>query len=159
MTIIINFVKSTSCAPRNMEKSTIWKKSSPPRLTPVKGSFLKKSITHPSRHDQVVVPRIILDHAKLTHRYLLNIEEPPTCKSCNTSLTVQRVVTHWKKYFRGRQHSVKSPLGRILKKAEITQNLLHYLKQIPNLWSLITRTVVDTALNNEQKETHEGNEE
>ena len=45
-----------------------------------------------SRFDSVLLNRLRIGHSRLTHSYLLCGDDPPTCQSCGTPLTVKHIL-------------------------------------------------------------------
>jgi len=45
-----------------------------------------------SRYDSVVLNRLRIGHSRLTHSYLLNDDDSPTCQSCGIPLTVKHIL-------------------------------------------------------------------
>lgn len=60
-----------------------------------------------SRTEQVISTRVLLEHTKLTHGYLLSREEPPVCNTCCQQLTIRHIIIDCKKF----QHERQAFLG------------------------------------------------
>jgi len=65
-----------------------------------------------TRKDQTILNRLFIDQTPLTHSYLLNKEQPPTCDHCKCLLTVEHILTKCtvykqirEKYYQHSQHS------------------------------------------------------
>ena len=50
------------------------------------------SVTHPSRHDAVILRRLGIGHTRVTHKYLLSSDSQPLCDECKCSLTVKHIL-------------------------------------------------------------------
>ena len=56
------------------------------------------SSLHKNRHWEVVLARLRLGHTRLTHRYLMEHDQPPVCEVCNSNLTVEHILIFCEKY-------------------------------------------------------------
>lgn len=75
------------------------------------------------------------------HRYLLKLEEPPICESCNTPLTVEHIIIHCRKYLREKQQrNIKASQQNTLKEIKTTQNLLLTLSNALSIYKLNYKT-------------------
>jgi len=45
-----------------------------------------------SHYDSVLLNRLRIGHSRLTHSYLLSVDDPPTCHSCGIPLTVKHIL-------------------------------------------------------------------
>ena len=65
----------------------------------VKNDFYKNVIPPTlKRRDQVVISRIIIGHAKITHKYILTKEDQPLCERCKTTLTIDHLILQCELY-------------------------------------------------------------
>ncbi|GBN03084.1 hypothetical protein AVEN_208852-1 [Araneus ventricosus] len=89
-------------------------------------------VTKLNRRCDVVLTRLRIGLARLTHKYLLSAESPPTCSHCGDILTVKRILTDCVavnrrrlRYFRSSSFDLSFLLGQIPH-----FNLFMYLKDI-----------------------------
>ncbi|GBN65475.1 hypothetical protein AVEN_91608-1 [Araneus ventricosus] len=89
-------------------------------------------ITKLNRRCDVVLTRLRIGHTRLTHKYLLFAESPPTCSHCGDILTVKHILTDCVavnrrrlRYFRSSSFDLSFLLGQIPH-----FNLFMYLKDI-----------------------------
>jgi len=45
-----------------------------------------------SRYDSVLLNRLRIGHSRLTHSYLLSVDDSPTCQSCGIPFTVKYIL-------------------------------------------------------------------
>ena len=45
-----------------------------------------------SRHEAVIINRLLLGHCRLTHSYLMSGDDQPVCESCRLPLTVKHIL-------------------------------------------------------------------
>lgn len=69
------------------------------------------------RQYQKCLTRLRIGHTRLTHQYLFDRSDPPTCEQCNERLTVEHILLYCKKYhaFRkiiGINNSIRTVLAR-----------------------------------------------
>jgi len=68
-----------------------WDGCSANKLHSVKPNLGYCSITHLSRRDAVILRRLCIGHARVTHKYLLSGDSQPLCDECKCSLTVKHI--------------------------------------------------------------------
>ena len=66
-------------------------------------------------NDQTILNRLFIGHTPLTHSYLFNKEQPPSCDHCKCLLTVEHILTKYTAYKQVRekyhQHSQLSHIS------------------------------------------------
>ncbi|GBN21182.1 hypothetical protein AVEN_28836-1 [Araneus ventricosus] len=89
-------------------------------------------VTKLNRRCDVVLTRLRIGHTRLTHKYLLFAESPPTCSHCGDILTVKHILTdcvavnrHRLRYFCSSSFDLSFLFGQIPH-----FNLFMYLKDI-----------------------------
>lgn len=89
-----------------------WTSTSNNKLREVKHSVKPyKRAVGTTRKESVILARLRIGHTLLTHKYLLDKEDPPVCRFCNSHLTVKHIFVDC------------IELGRERKKAGLTDNL------------------------------------
>ena len=83
-----------------------------------------------TRIDQTILSRLFIGHTPLTHSYLLNKEQPPTCDHCKCLLTVEHILTKCTVHKQVRENYYQhSPLSHIFINA-FKQYICNFLNEI-----------------------------
>ncbi|XP_058827768.1 uncharacterized protein LOC131687689 [Topomyia yanbarensis] len=83
---------------RNITKRTVWKwqeqwqSTTNNKLCEVKNAVTPYIATGKTRRENVVLTRLRIGHTSLTHKFLLERDEPPKCRVCNERLTVKHII-------------------------------------------------------------------
>lgn len=92
----------------------------------------KNKVTFLKRKDLCTLRRLRIGHTSLTHRHLLNKENPPVCETCNIAVTVKHVLVDCPGYKQERnRHQLDNCLVDLLKMSQDkVHRLLQFLKDI-----------------------------
>lgn len=84
------------------------------------------------RSEQVIITRIRIGHTRLTHSYLFQRTDPPSCEHCGRPLTVEHIIIECIKYNQARtRYSIPATLEEALEnKMNTLTNVLKFLKDI-----------------------------
>lgn len=83
-----------------------------------------------NKKDQTIWTRCRIGHTKLTHQHLLKGEPPPTCDTCNKTITVKHIILECDKY---KDTRIKQNISHDLQTAlnpKNTSKLMTFLKDI-----------------------------
>lgn len=81
-----------------------------------------------SRRDLAILRRLRIGHTALTHSYILNSENPPTCNDCHVLLSVKHILTECKCYEAQRKLHNLQDFKELLSNPNHFQNLIDFLK-------------------------------
>jgi hypothetical protein len=95
---------------RNVDKYCIqlwdsdWRQVTENKLREIKHSVKPRpKSNYSNRKEEVIMNRLRIGHTRITHGYLMEKTEPPTCRSCNSFITVKHIIIHCKIFTEARK--------------------------------------------------------
>ena len=95
---------------------------------------------HSSRQKERILARIRIGHTRVTHLHLILRTEPPSCDTCNTSITITHLLNDCREYAHHRASIYGTPQYKVyetLADYPIRIRQLFYFLRITGLFSLI----------------------
>ena len=75
--------------------------------------------------------RLRIGHTYITHKYILQGDEPPICDICSTPLTVEHILVKCDKYTEKRRlHRIPNEIEKALNEDADVDNIMAFLKDI-----------------------------
>ena len=90
---LVNFAVLFYAQKVKVTKSAVWNCCAGNKLhaiRPTVGGYKQKTCL--SRHDSVLLNRLLIGHTRLTHSYLLSGDDIPECGTCQCPLTVKHIL-------------------------------------------------------------------
>ena len=83
-----------------------------------------------NRKEEVILTRLHIGHSKLTHSYLLQGDEKPTCIPCQTTLSIKHILTECIDFLPTRKKYYKVCNMKELFENVNTNKIMFYLKKV-----------------------------
>ena len=93
---------------------------------------------HSNRRYEKVLSRLRIGHSKLTHKFLLERDDPPRCDHCQCILTIEHILVECQRYRSQRRehHLDNMEIGNILGNEIDVENVMSFLKDISIFYDL-----------------------
>ena len=107
-----------------------WNKETENKLFKIRPKLKKRTSSHLSRRECVVITRLTIGHTKLTHQHLVLGEESPICIGCNCQLTIKHILIECKDYQEIRSKYYRSENLKALLNTIETKKIIGFIKEI-----------------------------
>jgi ribonuclease HI len=106
-----------------------WDSNSASKLHAIVPTVGLRTVFHLPRREEIIIHRLRIGHTHLTHKHLLHGENPPTCATCGTPLTVEHLLLQCSQFKLQRQKYFQVATMAELFKSVSPPNLMEFLKE------------------------------